>query len=116
MPGLLGRSPDRWVQGEAHSLPGDSRGGGPLPYPSGEPTTTEAELVVIVGYNRASPAFLICHSPGRLRFIDLVIALSLGRSSERMAMKEAGATGRVAFLDGPCRRRVPASRIFSPSG
>jgi hypothetical protein len=44
------------VQGEGHSLPGDTRGGGPLPYPSGEPTTTEAERVVIVGYNRASPA------------------------------------------------------------
>ena len=44
------------MQGEGHSLSGDSRGGGPLPYPSGEPTTTEAKRVVIVGYNRASPA------------------------------------------------------------
>jgi len=54
--GVSGRRPDRRVQGEGHFLPGDSRGGGPLPYPSGEPTTTEAERVVIVGYNRASPA------------------------------------------------------------
>ena len=54
--GVSGRRPDRRVQGEGHSLPGDPRGGGPLPYPSGEPTTTGAERVVIVGYNRASPA------------------------------------------------------------
>ena len=54
--GVSGRCPDRRVQGEGHSLSGDSRGGGPLPYPSGEPTTTEAKRVVIVGYNRASPA------------------------------------------------------------
>ena len=54
--GVSGRRPDRRVQGEGHSLSGDTRGGGPLPYPSGEPTTTEAERVVIVGYNRASPA------------------------------------------------------------
>ena len=56
MLGSLGQSPDRWVQGEAHSLPGDSRGRCPLPKPSAEPTTTEAKRVVIVGYNRASPA------------------------------------------------------------
>ena len=54
--GVSGRRPDRRVQGEAHSLPGDPRGGCPLPKPSAEPTTTEAERVVIVGYNRASPA------------------------------------------------------------
>ena len=49
--GVSGRRPDRRVQGEGHSLPGVPRGG------SAEPTTTEAERVVIVGYNRASPAF-----------------------------------------------------------
>ena len=54
--GVSGRCPDRRVQGEGHSLSGDSRGGGPLPKPSAEPTTTEAKRVVIVGYNRASPA------------------------------------------------------------
>ena len=54
--GVSGRRPDRWVQGEAHSLPGNSRGRCPLPKPSAEPTTTEAKRVVIVGYNRASPA------------------------------------------------------------
>ena len=54
--GVSGRSPDRRVQGEARSLPRDPRGGCPLPKPSAEPTTTEAERVVIVGYNRASPA------------------------------------------------------------
>jgi len=54
--GVSGRGPDRRVQGEGHSLPGDPRGGASLPKPSAEPTTTEAERVVIVGYNRASPA------------------------------------------------------------
>ena len=55
--GVSGRRPDRRVQGEGHSLPGNPRGGASLPKPSAEPTTTEAERVVIVGYNRASPAF-----------------------------------------------------------
>ena len=54
--GVSGRRPDRRVQGEGHSLPGNPRGGDPLPLPSAEPTTTGAERVVIVGYNRASPA------------------------------------------------------------
>ena len=54
--GVSGWRPDRRVQGEGHSLPGDPRGGDPLPKLSAEPTTTGAERVVIVGYNRASPA------------------------------------------------------------
>ena len=76
MPGSLGRSPDRWVQGEAHSLPGNSRGRCPLPKPSAEPTTTEAERVVIVGYNRASPAV----KPATLRtgYIPFFISLHNG--------------------------------------
>lgn len=51
---VTGRRPVRRVQGEGHSLLG-FKGWTPLSFPSAEPTTTTAELVVIVGYNRASP-------------------------------------------------------------
>ena len=122
MPGSLGRSPDRWVQGEAHSLPGDSRGRCPLPKPSAEPTTTEAERVVIVGYNRASPAVKLATSGlASLRFFLLSLRLrlhyefNLGYKGRRRCVNRCYSCCRIQLPEG-YRLPRPLSRWFGNKG
>ena len=69
-----------------------------MPYPSGEPTTTEAERVVIVGYNRASPAVKLATL--RTGFTPFFFSLSFDSLFESFqnGKEKVEATERMSFV------------------